>query len=411
MKLKTATWKVCALPFFVLFGGCIASHTRTGELGVLTKRQFQIVSAAFHSNDSGMNPFAAVAPFEEIGASIMGVTYAPCVDVLCLPYDLCLKLFGDKIIVLEEDGVPIEGVDIEIWGSSDALILSNSAGALRDEVKGRTNSHGVFRTRRRLSSIPSSYCKIFKQGYYIAEGSADTMLRREDGALKAMMQAPKNPLPLFVKRVGRKLGSESIAANGESFSYDLVKGAFLPPFGEGQIADIVFSRLPQEYIGEGMNGRGKQAPRYKNALLLSFQGDEANGVWESPLPDAQAYCWIRRAPAEGYNREISFSEATSSDLQRREGLDDKKCYCFRIRTNRDERGNIKSSLYGKIYGDPSFFLEGSDRWKQKIAGISFLYYLNPTPNDRNLEWDRKNNFCDKPGNLEKIVNHNPTLIP
>lgn len=399
MKLKTATWKVCALPFFVLFGGCIASHTRTGELGVLTKRQFQIVSAAFHSNDSGMNPFAAVAPFEEIGASIMGVTYAPCVDVLCLPYDLCLKLFGDKIIVLEEDGVPIEGVDIEIGGSSDALILSNGAGALRDEVKGRTNSHGVFRTRRRLSSIPSSYCKIFKQGYYIAEGSADTMLHREDGALKAVMQAPKNPLPLFVKRIGRKLGSDAILANGESFAYDLVKGDFMPPFGEGQHADIVFLRLPQEYIGEGFNGRDLRAPRYKNTIKAIFQGDEANGMAVMPSPDAQAFLRIRTAPEGGYLRELSFSESMAYDLQHREGLDRNRCFCFRIRTERDEGGKIKSALYGKMYGDLGFLLDGEDRWMKKVGGISFLYYLNPTPNDRNLEWDRKNNLCPNPGNL------------
>ncbi len=42
----------------------------------------------------------------------------------------------------------------------------------------------------------------------------------------------------------------------------------------------------------------------------------------------------------------------------------------------DERGNIVSAHYGKIYGD---FMQ-------------FSYYLNPTPNDRNVEFDPKQNL-------------------
>ena len=34
---------------------------------------------------------------------------------------------------------------------------------------------------------------------------------------------------------------------------------------------------------------------------------------------------------------------------------------------------------------------------EAVAAPSFLYYLNPTPLDRNLEWDMKNNLCPNPG--------------
>ena len=51
-------------------------------------------------------------------------------------------------------------------------------------------------------------------------------------------------------------------------------------------------------------------------------------------------------------------------------------YFFRVRTLLDEHGNVKSALYGKIYGD---FMQ-------------FAYYLNPTPNDRNVEFDPKQNL-------------------
>ena len=317
----------------------------------------------------------------------------------------------DLVVVDADTNQPIKGVDVVAWFSNSNGWKAWTESAPEYEDKKTTDENGLCHLKGETNNgrtgvnihhppegfYPNSFCVRHQ---FTQKPLLPLMhWRPTDLVITAKLQRVEHPVPLFAKRMGRKLGDHAIAANGEFFAYDLVKGAFLPPFGEGQTADIVFSRLPEEYLGEGMNSRGKQAPRYKNTLSLFFQGDIANGVWKSPSPDAQAYCWVRRAPEEGYLREISFSESTSSDLQRREGLDAKRCYCFRIRVERDESGKIKSSLYGKIYGDPSFLLDGDDRWKQKIGGISFLYYLNPTPNDRNLEWDMKNNLCDKPGNL------------
>ena len=67
--------------------------------------------------------------------------------------------------------------------------------------------------------------------------------------------------------------------------------------------------------------------------------------------------------------------------------DENRCYTFRIRSRYDERGNLAEARYGKIYGD--FKFEG--HLDRGIISVRFLYYLNPTPLDRNLEWDRKNN--------------------
>ena len=80
--------------------------------------------------------------------------------------------------------------------------------------------------------------------------------------------------------------------------------------------------------------------------------------------------------------------------------------CFRVRTKYDDKGKVVEAFYGKIYGDIAM------GWSyQGVSSASFLYYFNPTPNDRNLEWDRKNNLCDKPGKLEISINHTPMLLP
>jgi hypothetical protein len=64
-----------------------------------------------------------------------------------------------------------------------------------------------------------------------------------------------------------------------------------------------------------------------------------------------------------------------------------------VRTRYDEKGKLKDAYYGKIYGD--FEIQGDE--KRGVISISFLYYLNSTSLDRNLEWDMKNNLCPEPG--------------
>jgi hypothetical protein len=56
--------------------------------------------------------------------------------------------------------------------------------------------------------------------------------------------------------------------------------------------------------------------------------------------------------------------------------DPNRDYYFRVRTALDPNGDVKSALYGKIYGD---FMQ-------------FTYYLNPTPNSRNIEFDPNQNL-------------------
>ena len=71
-----------------------------------------------------------------------------------------------------------------------------------------------------------------------------------------------------------------------------------------------------------------------------------------------------------------------------------KFVCFRIRTKLDENGQVVGGYYGKIYGD-IFFLPNS--YGAVIVAIpQFLYYLNPNPLDRNLEWDGDTNLFPGP---------------
>ena len=66
-------------------------------------------------------------------------------------------------------------------------------------------------------------------------------------------------------------------------------------------------------------------------------------------------------------------------------------YFFRVRTKKDEAGKIVSANYGKIRGPLDFGFRG------RRNGLGMTYYFNPTPNDRNMEFDPSRNlFADLP---------------
>ena len=56
------------------------------------------------------------------------------------------------------------------------------------------------------------------------------------------------------------------------------------------------------------------------------------------------------------------------------------------------------ALRAKMLGD-AIPAESFAAGRNVFDGFEMAYYLNPTPLDRNLEWDMKTNLCPDPGNL------------
>ena len=217
-----------------------------------------------------------------------------------------------------------------------------------------------------------------------------------------------NPIPLYVRQAKgehreKSLSYHKVFKRQQSLSatndvpivknvlmaYDMVKGAWLPPHGDGVKADVQF--LFNETVFGWKEGRGysgtTMTKMYRTEASVLMPG-EGNGIVEVPSRE-NAGIKLRIAPEAGYENGLTcwrgwFGDGTKTDR------DKKRCYAFRIRTEYDDNGNIKSAYYGKIYDDFDLV---------NFEGVGFLYYLNPTPNDRNLEWDMKNNLCPKPGDI------------
>jgi len=144
--------------------------------------------------------------------------------------------------------------------------------------------------------------------------------------------------------------------------FDLTVGDWVAPYGKGQMTDIIFTG----HLEKRANG----ASDYTLTVSFPNRGD---GIQELTLTPEEKTSELRspqQAPADGYQPQ--WIQSNSPELEKRGATnhDENRSYFFRVRTVLDEYGNVKSALYGKIYGD---FMD-------------FTYYLNPAPNDRSIEF-------------------------
>ena len=201
----------------------------------------------------------------------------------------------------------------------------------------------------------------------------------------------RSPIPLKVKVAELPFGKTFKAKPlplCAPISYDLMIGDWLPPYGEGRVSDIDFimnrtslGQEPYEYPS-GI----KTNEFYRYDVKAKFVGLK-NGVIEK-ITTNKPGVKLRIAPDDGYTFEYVCWRGRISRTEYKNNYDPNRCFYFRIRTETNENGKVQKAYYGKIYGD--FKLCQTD---EGITDIAFLYYLNPTPNDRNLEWDMKNNLC------------------
>jgi len=92
------------------------------------------------------------------------------------------------------------------------------------------------------------------------------------------------------------------------------------------------------------------------------------------------------APAQGYQPAVTLVQTVIENKMTDDAKRDRNYY-LRVRTKLDENGNIISANYGKIYGD----------------FMTIIYYFNPTPNDRNVEFDPSRNLLKIQGVYQGVL--------
>ena len=338
------------------------------------------------------------------------------IGVLSIALSCVAHGFGNAHLVVKvvdsETGNPLSG--LRVHGGFLNYSQGWGKAAKDNNDDGVTGSDGLCHLSGN-SEAGESCCIVrgnngyYNSGWYSVEYAERSMLKLgrwlpDNVVVTVRLDRVINPIPLYVKksigayreksrsyhRIFKKDRDLSETNNvpvvkDALLAYDMIKGDWLPPHGNGEVCDIQF--LFNETVLGWKEGRGydgvSMSKKYKMTMAISMSG-EGNGLVEVPGSETSGIR-LRTAPLEGYVNNLArwFGWFGGGDGEKTD-CDNNRCYVFRIRTMYDDRGNIKSAYYGKVYGD---FDMGD------IDGVRFLYYLNPTPNGRNLEWDMQHNLC------------------
>ncbi|MFM7210341.1 MAG: hypothetical protein ACKOY8_11075 [Verrucomicrobiota bacterium] len=174
--------------------------------------------------------------------------------------------------------------------------------------------------------------------------------------------------------------------------YDFEKGDLVAPGCKGSSPDILV-RLSAKQLGWHLTKSPEEIDAFlekekdpkARAGFLAVHGKweltlellfphEGDGILESPYAAYASMKLPSKAPVSGYGRTLVLDNKAYAQKDRG--------FFLRVRTVKDEAGNIVSANYAKIYGTPLL----------SPGGFAFQYYFNPVPNDRRLEFDTSRNL-------------------
>lgn len=321
-----------------------------------------------------------------------------------------------KVSIKDGNDTPVEGAEVK-------LLFPHYDQAKNVTHLLTTDTKGTVRESEKV--VTSLLVNVEKPGYYplryeraLIRMDVDWKKIREF-ELPLVMRQIKQPVPLYAKKF-----SAIIPDYDKPVGFDFEAGDWVPPHGKGKSPDMLldFSRKLVGYVGDvkyedmakDLESIHSDNPRKKETYFKGLEKlygkmdrsdyDEAintvSGKWDGkfsvtfPSPqegivDAKKdYCHYseltlpHEAYEDGYSESLHAVTNNYSPMRR----DVWPAYFVRCRVKLDEQSRIVSANYAKLTTDIAFDLRGR---------IDFTYVFNPTPNDRNLEFDTgKNKFTD-----------------
>ncbi|MFA7054486.1 MAG: hypothetical protein WC328_15845 [Kiritimatiellia bacterium] len=195
--------------------------------------------------------------------------------------------------------------------------------------------------------------------------------------VEIMLKEIRNPVPLYTRRV------EALLPKGQEIGFDCLEGDFIIPFGKGENADFYMtyeSVIPSNAV-----------TLYDWSFLtnsLSLVATESGGFITHKKDSFSKMAAQYEAPETGYTSVVGYEMRRTHDkIFVNEKLNESEYLFFKTRVRRKPDGR-EEACYGKVYE----LVFGEYYAETNKAKISMAYYFNPTQNDRNLEFDGKNNL-------------------
>lgn len=286
-----------------------------------------------------------------------------------------------RFLVNDDQGRPVSNVTVS------GCFLDLSQKGMRDFFDGKTDELGQFVATGKTGV--GVFAQFTNGGYYASkvQMSVGSKLRtpnewsppRWDAEVRVLLKRIRNPTSLRIETVRNPhVGPWETPGKyriSQESAYDMFKSRFLPPHGPGLVADMEFlwkmtiHATDERGLAEDYDTRCEI--RMTNACDGICRGIPDGGKGRH-RDEGSAYISDYAAPVDGYTNSIVLYRNVRGRAV--ESNDDQHyLYYFRIRTQTNVAGIVTNALYGKIYG--------------QING-NFTYFLNTTPNDRNVEEER-----------------------
>lgn len=246
--------------------------------------------------------------------------------------------------------------------------------------RGLTDSDGVLE-QENISVLDLNY-SVEKEGHYRSSGrhwffkeGADCV---ENGrwipwnkTIEVVLKEKRKPIPMYVKGCLEKKIPKEV-----KIGFDILKADFVRPHGTGEISDFTIFYTSNS-----------QPPNtLTNRLVLSTS--QGSGIICKNKDLFSLFWSLYEAPNDGYSQKMVFDYARGPDeIYYNTKLKEEEYLILRSRVEKNGEGMITAANYAKFY----CFAFDEERGN-KEGYLRFMYYYNPTPNDRNLEFDGKNNL-------------------
>lgn len=283
------------------------------------------------------------------------------------------------IKAVDEEGAPLPDTSVHVWLSE---------GAVRD---GKTDRNGLFVAKGECTEdkVPIS---VGKTGYYqtafayafpaVVERYA-ARWEPWNPVVTAVVRRVVNPIPMYAKRVETTLPT----VDGTN-AYDLAIGDWVAPHGRGKENDMLFRITRRRLVSWG---------DFDASLAIAcpsvhdgFQARDETKVGGS------TFGWSYNAPSNDYSQswQVTVGYLPGRGYFATNGT---RAAYIRVRSVTNELGQLVQANYGKLLGPVEFDVRDSPS-----GWIRFTYYLNPTPNDRNMEFDPNRNLFKNLGEFETV---------
>ncbi len=268
-----------------------------------------------------------------------------------------------------ETGNPLDKVEVKTQFRLDAKER------LVTEAR-HTGTNGVYVVEGPIDHVSIS-SGLEMEGYYWQTAQLNFKKRNSvlnrwepwNPTIEVKVRPKKNPVPMVKKRIE----SLKIPVWDKSVGFDLGVGDWVAPCGKGIHSDFFVD----------MHRRFEHSSDYDAVAKITFPND-GDGIQLYKVPEdfqTSSFKFPYEAPSDNFQERLILERHATLRATKCSFNPEKDMYIFRVRTQKDEDGEIVSACYGRI-----------DRRIEIGWGevFDFGYHFNLVPNERSLEWNGVN---------------------